>query len=159
MSVWQTTAVMILRNLIGDSEATSEFSDSRLEEVLYSAFYITDYDGDFGYTFDVTTQSFTNTPTNDFITLSIFKAVAIIVCAEYRKSSKNAVSIKDGPSSIDLRGPANEQRQLCQQFSEQYEDALTAKRAGDSSAYYGIIGPFNYDGAGYGRGRLDPRSY
>ena len=156
---WGQTAIMILRELVGDSSATSEFSDIRLEEVLFASYYLTNYEGDFGYTIDITTQSFTETPTSDFITLSIYKAAALLTCGEYRQSAKNALSIKDGPSSIDLKGVAENKKELCNQFSQQYEDALTAKRSGDSSAYYAIIGPYNYEGASYGRAIRDPRSY
>jgi hypothetical protein len=159
MSSWQENSVMILRELVGDSSESSEFSDSRFEEIIFSAMFITNYEGLFNYSIDVATQTISSEPTNDFLTLSIFKSLAIITCGEYRQSSKSAMVVKDGPSSIDTKGIAENKKNLCNQFSKQYSDALTAKRAGDSAAYYAIIGPFNYDGASYGSSRGDPRGY
>lgn len=160
---WLDTATMILREIIGDNSSTVEYSDSRLQEILFSAMYIVNYEGLFSYDFDITTQSFSGTPANDFITLSIFKAVAMITCGEYRQASKNAVSIKDGPSSIDMKGVVESKKNLCDQFSKKYESAISAKLAADASNYYAIVGPFNYDGVFYGRdtGRsyADQRSY
>lgn len=156
---WIDTAIVILREVIGDSQTPLEYSDSRLEEILYAAAYITNYEGVFGYTVDVEDKTLDVTPANDFISLTIFKAVAMVACGEARISSKSAISIKDGPSSIDTRGIATIKQTLCDKFSNRYEGAMSAKLASDASSYYAIVGPFNYDGTNYGsRSYIDPRS-
>ncbi len=155
---WLDTATLIIREIIGDNNSTLEYSDSRLQEVLFAAMYLVNYKGDFDYTIDITTQSITTTPTDDFITLAIFKAVAMIVCGEYRQAAKSAMSVKDGPSSIDTKGIAENKKSLCDQFTQQYDEAIAAKLANDSSSYYAIVGPFNYDGIYYSRGISDPRN-
>ena len=106
---WTTDLVIILRSIIGDLDSTS-FTDSRLQQILAVAAYNVLNDADFSttYTVDVANSTISPDPYTtsdvDFSTLTVYKAACILLGSEVKTEAANAISIKDGPSAIDLRG-------------------------------------------------------
>ena len=71
------------------------------------------------------------------------RAACIIIGSEIRSESGNAISIKDGPSAIDLRGVTQTLTVLYKDLCEKYEHLMLEYRAGNSIAGQAILGPYS----------------
>jgi len=152
---WEIELVQIVRGLIGDTDSTSyDYTNERLKDLILIAAQLVLGDATFGnsYTVDVDEITLTPDPTvttkdNGFINLSCLKTACIILSSEWRTASKNAISFKDGPSSIDAKGVAAEKQALAKEACENYTDALMQYRAGNAAAGEAIVGPHRYSDA------------
>ena len=149
---WQGQMSTIVRHLINDVDATSyKFSAERIETTILVAAQLTTMNVDFSNTYTLNVEQCklspdpTDTDTLDtaFITLVSLRAACIIVGSEIRSESGNAISIKDGPSSIDLRGVTNNLIILYKDLCEKYEHNLLEYRAGNAVAGHAILGPYS----------------
>jgi hypothetical protein len=78
-----------------------------------------------------------------FITLICLRSACIIVGSQIRSESGNAISIKDGPSAIDLRGVTATLSVLYKDLCAKYDQAELDYRAGSSVAGQAILGPYS----------------
>ena len=149
---WQGQLSTITRYLVDDIDSTKyKYSDSRIETtvVVASQFVTLDVDLENTYTINVEQCSLSPDPTDAgtkddaFINLVCLKAACIIVGSEVRSESGNAISIKDGPSAIDLRGVASTLVVLYKDLCEKYDKLLLDYRAGRSIAGQAILGPYS----------------
>ena len=149
---WQGRLSTIVRYLIDDIDSTSyKYSDNRIETtiIVSSQFVTLEVDLNNTYTINVEQCSLSPDPTdadtrdNAFINLVCLKAACIIVGSEVRSESSNAISIKDGPSAIDLRGVASTLVVLYKDLCQKYEKLLFDYRAGHSIAGQAILGPYS----------------
>ena len=110
---WQGQMSTVVRHLISDVDSSSyTFSANRIETTILVAAQLLTMNVDFDNTYTINVESCslspdptdTDTKDNPFIALASLRAACIIVGSEIRKESGNAISIKDGPSAIDLRG-------------------------------------------------------
>ena len=145
---WTTDLVLFVRTLIGDLDS-SKYADSRLEQIIAVAAYKVYDQADFNYTYvvDIATKEISPDPVDnkdtDFTVLTAYQAACIILGAEIRKESGNAISIKDGPSAIDLRGVTSILAVLYKDLCAKYEHALLEYRAGNSINGQSILGPYS----------------
>jgi len=149
---WQGQMSTVLRYLIDDVDSASyKFSDNRIETTLIVAAQLVTLEVDLGntYTINVEACSLSPDPTdadtkdNAFINLVCLKAACVVVGSQVRSESSNAISIKDGPSAIDLRGVAGTLMALYQDLCAKYEHTLLNYRAGNSIAGKSILGPYS----------------
>ena len=149
---WQGSMTTIVRHLINDIDSTSyTFSTDRLETTILVAAQLLIMNVDFNNDYDINVEAITLSPdptdtdTKDdpFIALACLRAACIVIGSEIRKESGNAISIKDGPSAIDLRGVTNTLTVLYQDLCKKYEDALLDYRAGNSVSGQSILGPYS----------------
>ena len=149
---WQGQMSIIVRYLIDDIDADKyKYSDKRVETTLLVAaqFVTLVVDLNNTYTINVEQCALTPDPTdtdtkdNAFINLTCLKAACIMVGSEVRSESSNAISIKDGPSAIDLRGVASTLIVLYQDLCQKYAQLLLDYRAGNSVAGQAILGPYS----------------
>ena len=149
---WQGQMSTILRYLIDDVDSTSyKFSDERIETTLLVAAQLVTLEVDLTntYTINVETCSLSPDPTetdtrdNAFINLVCLKGAVVIVGSQIRVESSNSISIKDGPSAIDLRGVTGTLTVLYKDLSEKYEKLLLDYRTGNSVAGKSILGPYS----------------
>jgi hypothetical protein len=148
---WQGQMSTIVRYLIDDIDSDSyTFSPHRVETTILVAAQLTQMTVEFGKTYSVNVENCTLSPdptveTEDhaFITLICLRAACIIVGSQIRSESGNAISIKDGPSAIDLRGVTNTLTVLYKDLCEKYERAEMEYRAGSSIAGQAILGPYS----------------
>ena len=61
----------------------------------------------------------------DFTVLTLYKSVRILLGSEVKTESANAIAIKDGPSSIDLRGVSASLKALLW-ICKKYDDMINA---------------------------------
>lgn len=149
---WQGQMTTMVRHMISDVDPTAySFSDHRLETTILVAAQLTIMDVDFTntYTVNVETCSLSPDPTdtdtkdNAFIALICLRTACIIIGSEIRKESGNAISIKDGPSSINLTGVTGTLSVLYKDLCSKYEDTLMQYRAGSSVAGQAVLTPYS----------------
>ena len=148
---WQGQMGLIVRHLINDVDPDSyQFSDHRIETTLLVAAQLCQMNIDFPNTYTINVESCGLSPDptasdpkdEAFITLICFRAACIIVGSEIRSESGNAISIKDGPSAIDLRGVTQTLAVLYKDLCGKYEHLSLEYRAGNSVAGQAILGPY-----------------
>jgi hypothetical protein len=149
---WQGQMSTVVRHLINDVDpAAYTFSPSRIETSILVAAQLTIMNVDFGNTYTINVEACslspdpTDTDTRDeaFIALIGLRAACIIVGSEIRKESGNAISIKDGPSAIDLRGVTQILAVLYKDLCDKYEHSMLEYRAGHSVVGQAILGPYS----------------
>lgn len=149
---WTTEIPLIVRYLINDLDSTNyKYSDARLEQTIVVAaqFLTTDTELGNNYTISISGSTISPDPTvsdtrdNDFITLVSLKTSCIILGSEIKYEAGNAISIKDGPSAIDLRGVTSTLSLLYKDVCGSYDQALLDYRAGNSFAGQAILGPYS----------------
>ena len=106
---WKVDLVVMLRSLVGDLDS-EKFTDERLRQVLTVGAYNVLNDADFSNDYVVSISSLSISPDpvsekdTDFSVLLVYKAACILLGSEVKTEAANSIAIKDGPSSIDLRG-------------------------------------------------------
>ena len=148
---WYNELVLILRHLIDDLDSSSEtYDDDRLEEVLIVAAQLmtTQVDFDNSYTIDVDLHSISPDPTSagnkddDFINLTCIKAACIILTGEAKSLAAQSYTIKDGPSSISVKGAYDATKNLLDQMKLYLALAIQHYKAGNSVAGKAILTPY-----------------
>lgn len=164
---WQGQMSTIVRHLIDDLDATKyRYSHSRVETAILVSAQLTVMNVDFAnsYTINVESCALSPDPTdadtkdNPFVSLISLRAACIILGGEIRSESGNAISIKDGPSAIDLRGVSQILTALYKDLSDRYDHSLLEYRAGNSIAGHAILGPYSPGSDSVSNNRLDHRS-
>jgi hypothetical protein len=121
----------IVRHLVNDIDSSSyTFATDRVETTILVAAQLMIMNVDFNNTYEINA-------------LACLRSACIIIGSEIRKESGNAISIKDGPSAIDLRGVTNTLTVLYQDLCKKYEDALLDYRAGNSVVGQSVLGPYS----------------
>ena len=142
----------IVRHLVNDIDSSSyTFATDRVETTILVAAQLMIMNVDFNNTYEINVEASTLSPDppdtdtkdNPFIALACLRSACIIIGSEIRKESGNAISIKDGPSAIDLRGVTNTLTVLYQDLCKKYEDALLDYRAGNSVVGQSVLGPYS----------------
>jgi hypothetical protein len=149
---WRSQIPLMVRHLINDLEPSNyKYSDDRIEtSILVSAQMLT-IETDFpnSYSIDIANGQLSPDPTsvdtkdNAFMNLTALKTACIIVGSELKTEASNAISIKDGPSAIDLRGVASTLSVLYKDLSDKYAKLLLDYRAGGSIVGHAILGPYS----------------
>lgn len=164
---WQGQMSTIVRHLVNDLDPDNyKYTDSRVETTILVASQLMIMNVDFNNVYSINVESCqlspdpTDSDTKDdaFITLSCLRAACIIIGSEIRSESGNAISIKDGPSAIDLRGVTQTLTILYKDLCEKYENLLLDYRAGSSIAGHAILGPYAPGGDLITRNNTDHRS-
>lgn len=164
---WQGQMSTIVRHLIDDLDATKyKYSQNRVETAILVSAQLTTMNVDFNNSYTINVESCnlspdptdTDTKDNPFINLVSLRTACIILGGEIRSESGNAISIKDGPSAIDLRGVSQVLATLYKDLCDKYDHTLLEYRAGNSIAGHAIIGPYSPGSDSVSNNRLDHRS-
>jgi hypothetical protein len=148
---WQGQMGTIVRYLIDDVDSDNyTYSPHRIETTILVAAQLTQMNVDFGKSYNINVENCTLSPdpTVDpedyaFITLICLRAACIIIGSKIRSESGNAISVRDGLSSIDLRGVTTTLASLYKDLCEKYEQLEMEYRAGNSIAGQAILGPYS----------------
>jgi hypothetical protein len=166
---WQVDMVLMFRSVIGDLDGT-KYTDERLKQVLVVGAYNVQNDADFPNTYTVNVGGVSISPDpiiqkdTDFAILTVYKSACILIGSEAKTESANAISIKDGPSAIDLRGVSNSLMLLHKDICSKYEEILNKYRYesgnGDgTSVGAAILSPYSPGGWGVSQNRYDIGGY
>lgn len=150
---WQMDMILMFRSVIGDLDET-KYTDERLKQILMVGAYNVQNDASFPNTYTVNVGQVSLTPDpvdtgdSDFTILTVYKSACILIGSEVKTESANAISIKDGPSAIDLRGVSGSLSALYKSICDKYEDMLNKynyeKGNGDGSPVgTAILGPYS----------------
>jgi hypothetical protein len=149
---WQGQMSTIVRHLISDTDpAAHKYSAKRLETTILVAAQLlsTEIDLNNNYTINLESCTLTPDPTdtdtkdNDFVSLASLKCACIILGGEIKSESGNAISIKDGPSAVDLRGVSATLMSLYKDLCAKYDKLLMDYAAGNSISGHAILGPYS----------------
>ena len=164
---WQGQMSTVVRHIINDVDASSySFTPNRIETTILVAAQLLIMNVDFTNEYSVNVEACTLSPDptdtdtkdNPFIALACLRAACIILGSEIRKESGNAISIKDGPSAIDLRGVTSTLTVLYQDLCAKYDHMVLEYRAGNSVSGQSILGPYSPGSDMVRRGSHDHRS-
>ena len=141
----------MVRYLISDvDDSNYKYSDSRLEKTTLIGAQLVSLELDFPNIYevdienDILTPDPTETTTKDssFINLVALKTACIIIGSEMKAEAGNAISIKDGPSAIDLRGVSSTlgilYKDLCSKYTKMADDYKFTGETGQA-----ILGPYS----------------
>jgi hypothetical protein len=148
---WQNTIPIMVRYLINDTDGSNyTYSDSRIEKTVLIGAQFVSLELDFPntYSIDIENNAISPDPTDaetkdsSFINLAALKTACIIVGSELKTESANAISIKDGPSAIDLRGVSSAlamlYKDLCDKYAAMADDYKFTGETGQA-----ILGPYS----------------
>lgn len=164
---WQNEMSIILRHLVNDLDSSSyTFSDDRIEETILVAAQLVLHEMDFEntYTVDVDSSSLSPDPTaasnkdDAFISLVCLKSSYILLGSEIRTHSLNSISLRDGPSSLDLRGIVQGLNILFTDIVKRYDEAKIQYQLGGSIAGQAVLSPYSPGSDVAGRTNLSSRS-
>jgi|TARA_R110000744_G_scaffold45950_1_gene101856 hypothetical protein len=163
---WQNEMTIIVRHLVNDLDSTNyTFSDDRLEEsiLVSSQLSILEIDFEQTYTIEVDTSSLSPDPTNSsnkddsFINLVSLKTAQMLIGSELKTHSLQAVAMRDGPSSIDLRGIVAGLKILFDDINRRYEEAVTQYKL-NGVVGQAILGPYSPGSNAISRTNMSHRS-
>ena len=149
---WQGEISTIIRYLVDDVDSSKyKYSHKRIETTALVAAQLVTLQVDLANTYTINIEGCTLSPDptdadtrdNAFINLCSLKSACIMVGSEIRSEASNAISIKDGPSAIDLRGVASTLTILYHDLCAKYDQLLLDYRAGNSIAGQAILGPYS----------------
>ena len=164
---WQNEMVRIVRHLINDLDSSNyTFTDDRLEESALVAAQLLLKEVDFDNTYTVDTDALDMSPdpttlaTKDdaFINLVCLKSACVILGSEVRTNSLNAIVVKDGPSSIDMRGIAAGLNNIYKDMCAKFDHYVMQWKAGNSIAGQAILSPYSPASDNVSRSSLTHRS-
>jgi len=145
---WKIDLVLMLRSIIGDLDK-SKFTDERLKQILVVGAYNVLNDADFSETYTVNVAAISISPDpisesdTDFSTLTVYKSACILLGSEVKTEAANAISIKDGPSAIDLRGVTANLTNLYNDLCAKYDALLKTYQYNNTLVGQAILGPYS----------------
>ena len=163
---WQYEMTLIVRHLINDLDSSDyTFVDSRLEEaVLVSAqLSLLEIDFEKTYTIDVDSVSLSPDPTNasdkddSFKNIVCLRTARMLIGSELKTNSLNAISLRDGPSALDLRGIVSGLKILFDDINKRYEEAVIQYKL-NGVVGQAILGPYSPGSDAVARTHLSQRS-
>ena len=159
---WNIDLVVMFRSFIGDLDS-AKFTDERLKQILVVGAYNVVNDADFSntYTVDVAKVSISPDPISendtDFVALTVYKSACILLGSEVKTEAANAISIKDGPSAIDLRGVTQNLNLMYKDFCAKYDELLKAYQYNNTLVGQAVLGPYSPGSMILGANQFDYR--
>ena len=160
---WKIDLVLMLRSIIGDLDK-AKFTDERIKQILVVGAYNVLNDADFSETYTVNVAEISISPDpisesdTDFSTLTVYKSACILLGSEVKTEAANAISIKDGPSAIDLRGVTANLTNLYNDLCAKYDALLKTYQYNNTLVGQAILGPYSPGSDAVARTHLSHRS-
>jgi hypothetical protein len=146
---WNTEMPVFLRVLLNDTSDDPTYTDARLRELAsIAALYVSVDIANSTYAVDVETFSITPDPTidprdNSFIALVGLKAACLIGRSEAKTAAGQSIDVKDGTSSVGLKGIGKAKLDISNSLCEDYQKAKLAYMTGDNMGFHAIVSPFH----------------
>lgn len=146
---WQSKIVTYVRGITNDTGPTAINTDESLEQlIVISAMIVTEeVDFDNSYIIDVEDVTISPDPSSDvaFINLVSLKTACLLARADQKNHARRAYNIKDGPSNIDGRAPAEQITKWADTICSDYDKAKLEYKLGSLQPGQAIIGPYQWD--------------
>jgi hypothetical protein len=159
---WQNELVIIIRHIVDDLDRGNyQFSDDRIEEAILVAAQLIRKEMDFSinYLIDVDNRVLSPDPTttpvdgslkdDDFIALCCLRAGILFTGSQLKTYSLRAIALRDGPSSLDLRGVVAGLKALHDDLNEKYEQAKMEYETGKRGVGQAILSPYSPGSSSY----------
>jgi hypothetical protein len=168
---WQNEMVIIVRHIIGDLDPDNySFSDSRIEESILVAAQLIHNEMEFlvDYNIEVDNGLLSPDPTttpvtpsnkdDDFIAICCLRSGLLLTNSLLRTYALKAFSIRDGASSLDMRGVVAGLKIVNDDLTKKYEDVKLAYQTGKLGFGKSILSPYSPGSDSANRGYIDYRS-
>lgn len=132
--------ITFIRHYVDDTdECNQEYTDDRLEALVYVAASYVNFDINGSYTISTSLKTITPSPDNIFTNLTALKASCLLVRSMQTSYARMDFRVTDGPSTVDLKGSADKLRTSADSLCDQYARTLNKYLMGDGG--YGILTP------------------
>lgn len=150
--MWSDEIVLMIRSVIGDLDESS-YMHNRLEQLAIVAAYTINSRFTFSSNYQINITDLTISPDpfvvndTDFCILTAYKAACILLSSELKTQAGNSISIKDGPSAIDLSGIGRNlniaMQNICKQLETMIYDFQVNSEMGGGGGGYAILSPYS----------------
>ena len=163
---WQNEMGLIVRHIIDDLDSTNyTFTDSRIEESILVAAQLIHNELEFVVTYliEVDNMSLTPDPTalnpkdDDFIALVCLRSGLLLTNSLLRTYALKSFAIRDGASSLDMRGVVAGLKIIYDDLSKKYEDLKLAYQTGKLGLGKVILSPYSPGSDAASRSYVDYR--
>lgn len=128
---WQCDITTMVRHLVDDTDEDSPvFSDERIETCVLVAAQLVINEIDFPKTYvinidgcSITPDPTEDTKDNSFINIVALRSACIILGSALKTQGLSAISVNDGPSSINLSNTIVGIKEVYKEMCQRYEDA------------------------------------
>ena len=160
MSYWETEIPLLIRYTIGDVTSPQSYTDDRLKQQAVAAaiFVQTEVDLTTAYSVSIASTGIVPDPcdpaTRDdlFVSLVTMKSACMLATNEFRIRGGQAISIKDGDSSISTSDRAKTSKDVAANFCEMYSelkwDIETGQSTNAVSRFRAVTSPFRFQYGG-----------
>lgn len=168
---WENEMIIIVRHIIDDLDSSAyQFSDDRIEEAILVAAQLIHNEMEFSidYNIEVDGRSLTPDPTmtpvgnnpkdDDFIALCCLRAAILFTSSQLKTYSLKAISIRDGASSLDMRGVIVGLKALHDDITKKYEDVKLDYQTSKLGLGKAILSPYSPGSDSANRGYIDYRA-
>mgnify|MGYP001171792944 FL=1 len=163
---WQNEMALIVRHLVNDLDSSSyTFTDSRIEESVLVSAQLAALEVDFENTYAIEVDSLSLSPDptdsgnkdDSFINIVCLKTAQMLLGSELKTHSLNAISLRDGPSALDLRGIVTGLKILFDDTNKKYDEAKMQYKL-NGVVGQAILGPYSPGSDAVARTHLSQRS-
>lgn len=153
--MWTIEIPIILRYMINDLSDPPTYTDGRLETLFLVSAQLVQSDIGFSttYTINIPNTGISPDPTetasrdDTFINLTCLKAACVLGRGEAKVAAGQAIDIRDGQSSISLKGIGTSKLAISNNYCKDFEDAkfeymMTGGNYGGVVPGEFIVGPF-----------------
>jgi hypothetical protein len=168
---WNNEMVIIVRHIIGDLDTDNySFSDSRIEESILVAAQLIHNEMEFTINYDIEVDNGLLTPDptttavspsnkdDDFIALCCLRSGLLLTNSLLRTYSLKAISIRDGSSSLDMRGVVAGLKLVNDDLTKKYEAVKMSYETGKLGLGKVILSPYSPGSDNANRGYVDYRA-
>jgi hypothetical protein len=168
---WENELTIIVRHVIGDLDSDSyTFSDARIEECILVAAQLIHNEMDFviDYSIEVDNGTLTPDPTqtavgtsnkdDDFIALCCLRTGLLLNNSLLRTYALKAISIRDGASSLDMKGVTAGLKMVNDDLTRKYEAVKLDYQTSKLGLGKSILGPYSPGSDTANRGYVDYRA-
>lgn len=157
---------LIVRHLVNDLNSSDyTFTDSRIEESVLVSAQLAALEVDFENTYAIEVDSLSLSPDptdssnkdDSFINIVCLKTAQMLLGSELKTHSLNAISLRDGPSALDLRGIVSGLKILFDDINKKYDEAKTQYKL-NGVVGQAILGPYSPGSDAVARTHLSQRS-
>jgi len=132
--------ITFIRHYVDDTdECDQEYTDDRLEALVYVSASYVNFDINGSYVISVSDKTISPVPDSIFINLTALKAACLLVRSTHTSYARMDFRVSDGPSTVDLKGAADKLKEAADSICDQYARNLTKYLMGDGG--YGILTP------------------
>lgn len=168
---WQNEMIIIVRHIIDDLDSTAyQFSDDRIEEAILVAAQLIHNEMEFtiDYNIEVDGRSLVPDPTltsvppsnkdDDFIALCCLRTAILFTSSQLKTYSLKAIAIRDGASSLDMRGVIVGLKALHDDIVKKYEDVKLDYQTSKLGLGKAVLSPYSPGSDSANRGYIDYRA-